>query len=307
MNDLQKTHHKLVFGDSENMHELQDESVQLVVTSPPYFNAPFDYPDLFPSYEEYLDKMAKVAKELKRVVAQGRIVCIVCDDTLVRGQKCPVVADITKIYVNEGFSYRDRIAWIKPEGYIRISRRSGVILQHPFPMYFYPDNIQESILIFQKGRFDYKSVPDDVRERSRIDIAEYQANKWYLTTWNIVNVLPARNRLEAGIAAFPEEIPYRLIKLFSYVGETVLDPFMGSATTNKVAASLKRNSVGYEVDLELIEIVQEKMGSRDISLFEQECELEIIIREDAKRLRTQLQDLVSSQKSVTRNGKRNAG
>jgi DNA modification methylase len=307
MNNLQKTHHKLIFGDSENMHELQDESVQLVVTSPPYFNAPFDYPDLFPSYEEYLDKMAKVAKELKRVVAQGRIVCIVCDDTLVRGQKCPVVADITKIYVNEGFSYRDRITWIKPEGYIRISRRSGVILQHPFPMYFYPDNIQESILIFQKGRFDYKSVPDDVRERSRIDIAEYQANKWYLTTWNIVNVLPARNRLEAGIAAFPEEIPYRLIKLFSYVGETVLDPFMGSATTNKVAASLKRNSVGYEVDLELIEIVQEKMGSRDISLFEQECELEIIVREDAKRLRTQLQDLVSSQKSVTRNGKRNAG
>lgn len=164
MNDLQKTHHKLIFGDSENMHELQDESVQLVVTSPPYFNAPFDYPDLFPSYEEYLDKMAKVAKELKRVVAQGRIVCIVCDDTLVRGQKCPVVADITKIYVNEGFSYRDRITWIKPEGYIRISRRSGVILQHPYPMYFYPDNIQESILIFQKGRFDYKSVPDDVRE-----------------------------------------------------------------------------------------------------------------------------------------------
>lgn len=128
-----------------------------------------------------------------------------------------------------------------------------------------------------------------------------------MTTWNIVNVLPARNRLEAGIAAFPEEIPYRLIKLFSYVGETVLDPSMGSATTNKVAASLKRNSVGYEVDLELIEIVQEKMGSRDISLFEQECELEIIVREDAKRLRTQLQDLVSSQKSVTRNGKRNAG
>lgn len=303
MCDSEKTYHKLVFGDSEDMHELQDESVQLVVTSPPYFNAPFDYPDLFPSYEEYLDKMTRVAKELKRVVAPGRIVCIVCDDTLVRGQKCPVVADITKIYTDEGFAYRDRITWIKPEGYIRISRRSGVILQHPYPMYFYPDNIQESILIFQKGRFDYKSIPEDVKERSRIDISEYQANKWYLTTWNIVNVLPIKSRLEAGIAAFPEEIPYRLIKLFSYVGETVLDPFMGSGTTNKVAAALKRNSAGYEIDLELLGTVREKMGLKCDSLFEHDYEVEIIVRDDAKHLRTQLQNLVGTQRSVTQEAK----
>ena len=304
-NDM-KTFHKLIFGDSEDMRELQDGSVHLVVTSPPYFNAPFDYPDLFENYDAFLDKMTKVAKELKRVLAQGRIVCIVCDDILIEGKKYPIVADLTKIYIKEGFTYRDKIIWIKPEGYIRISRRSGVILQHPYPMYFYPDNIQETILIFQNGKFDYKSIPEEVKEQSKIDISEYQKRKWYLTTWNIVNVLPLKNRLEIGIAAFPEEIPNRLIKLFSYVGETVLDPFMGSGTTNKVAAMLKRNSIGYEIDLELLEVVKEKMGAEQGSLFKKDYEVEIIIRNDARHLRTQLQNKVSNQKSVVKNVKRNA-
>ncbi len=300
-----KTYHKLIFGDSENMGEIQDNTIHLVVTSPPYFNAPFDYPDLFENYDAYLNKMRKIAKELKRVMARGRIVCIVCDDTLINGEKYPVVADLTKIYIEEGFIYRDKIIWIKPEGYIRISRRSGVVLQHPYPMYFYPDNIQETILIFQNGKFDYKSIHEDIKDKSKIDIAEYQQNKWYLTTWNITNVLPLKNRLENGIAAFPEEIPYRLIKLFSYEGETVLDPFMGSGTTNKASAILKRNSIGYEIDLELREIVKEKMGLNESSLFEKDYEVEIIVREDAKHLRTQLQEKVNNQKSVVKNGKRN--
>ena len=301
---LKDTHHLLIFGDCERMEELNDESVHLVVTSPPYFNAPFDYPDLFSSYEEYLEKMKKIAREIKRVLAKGRIVCIVCDDTLINGKKYPVVADLTKIYIEEGFVYRDKIIWIKPEGYIRISRRSGVVLQHPYPMYFYPDNIQETILIFQKGKFNYKSVPEEIKEESKIDIKEYQQNKWYLTTWQITNVLPVKNRLEEGIAAFPEEIPYRLIKLYSYIGETVLDPFMGSATTNKVAALLGRNSVGYELDLELYEVVNKKMKLIQENLFKKNCKVEIIIRKDAKRLRSYLQEKINKQKSVVKNGKR---
>ncbi len=299
-----KTYHKLIFGDAENMRELEDNSIHLVVTSPPYFNAPFDYPNLFENYEAYLNKMRKIARELKRVVAEGRIVCIVCDDTLINGRKYPVVADLTKIYIEEGFIYRDKIIWIKPEGYIRISRRSGVILQHPYPMYFYPDNIQETILIFQKGKFEYKSISKELKEKSKIDIKEYLQNKWYLTTWHITNVLPLKNRIEEGIAAFPEEIPYRLIKLFSYEGEVVLDPFMGSGTTNKIASMLGRHSVGYEIDLELCEVVKEKMGVKENSLFKKNYEIEIIIREDAKHLRTSLQEKVKKQKSVVKNAKR---
>lgn len=142
------------------MQELSHSSIQLVVTSPPYFNAPFDYKDLFASYDEFLDLIRASAKEVYRVLEEGRIACINCDDMLVDGERYPIVADITRIYMETGFRYRDKIIWRKPEGYIRISRRSGVLLQHPYPMYFYPDNLQESILIFQKGKFNYKSIRD---------------------------------------------------------------------------------------------------------------------------------------------------
>jgi modification methylase len=155
---------KLIFGNCKNMKEIPDNSIHLVVTSPPYYNAPFDYPDLFKDYNEFLQLLHDVALELNRVLADGRIACFVTDDMLVDGYKYPIVADLTKIMIEAGFRYRDRIVWRKPEGYVRISRRSGVLLQHPYPMYFYPDNIHESILIFQKGKFNYdniKKIPDE--------------------------------------------------------------------------------------------------------------------------------------------------
>ena len=289
---------KIIFGDCQKMEEVEDNSIHLVVTSPPYFNAPFDYPDLFKDYNQFLRLIRNTARELKRVLDNGRIAALVVDDTLIRKKKYPVVADVTKIFIEEGFKYRERITWVKPEGYIRISRRSGVLLQHPYPMYYYPDNIQESILIFQNGEFDYRKIPLKKKEESKIDIEEYQKNKWYLSVWNITNVLPINNRLEEGIAAFPEEIPYRLIKLFSYKGETVLDPFMGSGTTLKVAAELGRRCIGYEIDLELLEVVKKKLKIYQSTLTNDDPGFEIIIRKDAKRLRTQLQKKIRGNKNA---------
>ncbi len=280
------TLNKVIFGNCSDMKEVADDSVHLVVTSPPYYNAPFDYPGLFESYEIYLDLLRDVARELKRVLQEGRIAAFVIDDTLIDKRKYPVVADITRIFVEAGFKYRERIVWVKPEGYIRISRRSGVLIQHPYPMYFYPDNLQESILLFQNGEFDYKSISQDVREKSKISIEEYQKKKWYLSVWNITNVLPVNGRLEKGIAAFPDEIAYRLITLFSYHGETVLDPFLGSGTTMKVAHKLERNAIGYEIDLELKPIIQTKVDG----------DVEIAVREDSKHLRTELQKRVDKKK-----------
>lgn len=276
------------------MSELPDNSVHLVVTSPPYFNAPFDYPNLFKSYDEFLELIRKVARELKRVLDEGRIACFVVDDTLINGKKFPVVADITKIFIEEGFKYRDKIIWVKPVGYIRISRRSGVLIQHPYPMYYYPDNLQETILIFQNGKFEYSKMSKKKRENSKISLDEWSNGKWYLTVWKITNVLPNKNRLEKGIAAFPDEIPYRLIKLFSYKGETVLDPFMGSGTTLKVAQELDRKFAGYEIDVELLDVVKTKLGlTKQTRLFRPQYEL--IIREDVKHLRTELQRRVKGE------------
>lgn len=285
---------KIIFGSCKDMHEVPDSSIALVVTSPPYYNAPFDYPDLFKSYEEYLDLLRTWARELKRLMMPGRIVAIVTDDMLVDHSKFPVVADTTKIMINSGFKYRDKIVWRKPEGYVRISRRSGVVLQHPYPMYFYPDNLQESILIFQNGDFDYsqlKKMPSEILEKSKINTKQLLSEKWFLTVWDITNVLPIDNRIEKGIAAFPEEIPKRLITLFSFYGETILDPFLGSGTTLKVARDLGRNGIGYEIDLELKDRILEKLGKTQKTLMN-DIRIEVIERNDALRLRSTLDSRV---------------
>lgn len=270
------TYHKLFIKNSSNMLEIASESIQLILTSPPYFNAPFDYKDMFDTYEQYLELLQQVSKELYRVLAEGRICVINIDDMLINGEKFPIVADATKIFQEAGFKYRDRIIWKKPDGYLRISRRSGVVLQNPYPMYFYPDNLLESILIFQKGKFNYKSIPQDVKESSKIDTKEILEEKWYMNLWEMTNVLPNQS-LEKDIAAFPDELPYRIIKLFSYVGETVLDPFVGSGTTMKVARQLGRNSIGIEIDSSLVPIIKEKVGfGGQLSLFQNKDTFEII-------------------------------
>ncbi len=266
-----------------SMEEIPDNSVHLMVTSPPYFNAPFDYKELFKSYGQYLGVLRKFAQETYRVLQEERIAVLNIDDMLINGEKFPITADATKIFLEVGFRYRDRIIWKKPDGYLRISRRSGVILQNPYPMYFYPDNLLESIIIFQKGKkFNYRSIPKEVREASKIDKKEFSDNKWYMTLWEMNNVLPG-SPLEKDIAAFPEELPYRIIKLFSYKGEAVLDPFVGSGTTMKVARDLGRNSIGIEIKKSLIPIIKKKLEfGEQATFFNTDDKLEIIIRKPGK-------------------------
>ncbi|HEX4919810.1 MAG TPA: site-specific DNA-methyltransferase, partial [Candidatus Bathyarchaeia archaeon] len=140
---------------------------------------------------------------------------------------------------------------------------SGVVLQHPYPMYFYTDNIQESILLFQNGTFDYqrlKKITSGVLAASRIDTSRMNREYWNRSVWNITNVLPRTGRIEEGVAAFPDEIPRRLIQLFTFAGETVFDPFAGSGTTLKVARELGRKAIGYEIDLDLKNVIRRKLG-----------------------------------------------
>lgn len=276
------TKHKIIFGNSMAMNELDDSSIHLIITSPPYFNAPFDYEGLFSSYQQYLGVLKRFAAEAYRVLSEGRIFALNIDDMLVDGTKYPIVADATKIFLEAGFRYRDRIIWKKPDGYLRISKRSGVILQNPFPMYYYPDNLLESIVIFQKGKFDYKSIAKEKRELSKVDIKEFQNNNWHKTLWEMTNVLPG-SALEKNIAAFPEQLPYRIIKLYSYIGETILDPFLGSGTTMKVARLLKRNSVGIEIIRNLEEVIRKKIGfDTSPDIFNNGDHLEIIERKTGK-------------------------
>jgi len=188
------------------------------------------------------------------------------------------VADATKLFQEAGFNYRDRLIWKKPDGYLRISRRSGVLLQNPYPMYFYPDNLLESVIIFQKGKFDYRSISQEIREKSKVNIKEFSDKKWYTTLWEMNNVMPG-SPLEKNIAAFPTELPYRAINLFAYVGETVLDPFAGSGTTMKIAKQLGRNSIGIEIKKSLASIIKKKTGfDGQETLNGEENKFEVILR-----------------------------
>ena len=289
-----RTWHKIIFGDSRDMREVLDESVHLVVTSPPYYNAPFDFPDLFESYDEYLDLIENVGRELFRVLKDGRIACFVIQDVRIKGKLFPIVADIIEIMTRKvGFDYRDKIIWRKPEGYIRISRRSGVLIQHPYPMYFYPDNIYEEVIIFQKGKFKTQEIPEELKEKSKIDLRRFQKEKWYLSVWDIVNVLPS-DKLSKYTAVFPEELIERLVTLYSYIGETILDPFLGTGTTSVVARKMGRNSIGYEVDLELKPIIEERLSRKKTikDFLGEEDIIQIMVREDAKCLRTKLRTAI---------------
>jgi len=254
--------HKVIFGNCMSMAELSDQSVHFIVTSPPYFNAPFDYKGLFYNYDQYLGVLKRMAKESYRVLHEGRIFALNIDDMLVDGQKYPITADAIKIFQDVGFRYRDKIVWKKPDGYLRISRRSGVLLQNPYPMYFYPDNLLESIIIFQKGKFNYRTISKEVKEKSKIDAKEFKSNGWHKTIWEMTNVLP-NSKLEKGVAAYPDELAYRLITLFSYKNETVLDPFLGSGTTMKIAKKLERNSIGFEIIRDLERVIRKKADFED--------------------------------------------
>jgi DNA modification methylase len=283
---------RIIFGDMRyaTKEDIGDKEVALIVTSPPYYNAPFDYPDFFPSYDAYLTLLKDFAKLSRRVLAPGRLACIVTDDMLVaeknssRSKRYPIVADTTRAFIDEGFIYRDRIVWVKPKGYVRISHRSGVVLQHPYPMYFYPDNICETILIFQNGYYDYHDRADleqRVVEASKIDTRTLNSDGWAFSVWNITNVLPMKGRLEEGIAAFPVELAERLVKLFSYVGEVVLDPFLGSGTTARAALKLRRKFIGIEIDKALQEVIQKKLDIGDSRM-----NVELKVRRGALTLRS---------------------
>ncbi|MEN2999016.1 MAG: site-specific DNA-methyltransferase [Acidilobaceae archaeon] len=270
---------KVIFGSSEDMRELPNSSVSLVVTSPPYFNAPFDFPDMFGSYDEFLHVISRVGREIGRVLQAGRVASFVTQDVRIGGRLYPIVADIIRLMREEaGLVYQERIVWRKPEGYVRISRRSGVLVQHPYPMYYYPDNVFEEILVFRKpGKFTRPKVPEGARARSKVDVERFLREKWYLSVWEITNVLPSQRW--SSYSPFPEELVERLVRLYSYVGETVLDPFLGTGTTCAVATRLERECIGYELDLELADVIRERLGN-----------VELIVRGDARRLRSSLNE-----------------
>ena len=256
-----KTMHKIITGDSRKMQDVKDSSVHLIVTSPPYWQlkdyGSSDQIGFNHSYEEYINNLNLVWNECRRVLEDGCRLCINIGDQFARSvyygryKIIPIRTEIIKFCETIGFDYMGAVIWQKVT---TCNTTGGATVMGSFP---YPRNgilklDYEFILIFKKQGVA-KAVSQNVKEKSKMTTEEW--NQYFSGHWNF-----AGEKQDKHLAMFPEELPKRLIKMFTFVGDTVLDPFLGSGTTTLAAKNLGRNSIGYEINGDFLPIIKERIG-----------------------------------------------
>lgn len=241
----------------EHMSELSDESVSLTVTSPPYWNAiDYDkyaqdktqhfrtrsYSEGFEGYADYLEWLERVfGEEVLRVTKPGGFCAVVIGTVLHQKRHLPAPFELVVMLVKKGWEFHQDIIWHKCTAGIK---RAGSSIQMPFPGYYYPNIMTEFIMVFRKpGEPIYRGRAPEEKERAR-----YPINRLFTmdTANNVWHIAPVPPDLIDHPCPYPEEIPERLVSMYSYPGELVLDPFAGSGQTLKVASRLGRKYVGYE-------------------------------------------------------------
>ena len=270
-----KTLHKIIIGDSRKMQEAKDTSVRLIVTSPPYWQlkdyGSSDQIGFNHTYEEYINNLNLVWNECYRVIENGCRLCINIGDQFARSvyygryKVIPIRTEIIKFCETIGFDYMGAVIWQK---ITTCNTTGGASVMGSFP---YPRNgilklDYEFILIFKK-QGTTAPVTHEMREKSKMTTEEW--NQYFSGHWNFAGEKQGKH-----LAMFPEELPKRLIKMFTFVGDTVLDPFLGSGTTTLAAKNLSRNSVGYEINGDFLPFIKERVGCGQ-SLFSEECAFEI--------------------------------
>lgn len=256
------TNHKIIFGDSRSLNKIKDKSVQLIITSPPYWQLK-DYGTdnqigFNDSYEDYINNLNLVWSECYRVLADGCRLCINIGDQFARSvyygryKVIPIRTEIIRFCETIGMDYMGAIIWQKATT-TNTSGGGAVMGSFPYPRNGILKIDYEFILIFKKLGTPPK-VTKEQKQKSIIPKEEW--NKYFASHWNFNGTKQFRH-----IAMFPEELPKRLIKMFSFVDETVLDPFAGSGTTSLAAMKLGRNSIGYEINQDFLPIMQEKFSS----------------------------------------------
>lgn len=253
---------KIYIGDSRNMKDIPDGSVNLIITSPPY-GALKDYENtdqigLNQSYQDYIKNLNKVWAECVRVLAPDGKLCINIMPLFESGEKThfgrrithTVISDLEAFMNSTGVMFTFALyIWDKR----KITRFSS------FGSYPYPTNIfstfpYEWIVVFcKKGK--RPNVSAEIKEKSKLTHKEWA--DWAVNSfWEMQ---PAKAKSEKHPAPFPKELPHRLIKLYSFYGDTVLDPFMGTGTTAEAAIELGRNAIGYEINKEYLPLIENKV------------------------------------------------
>ncbi|WP_235847278.1 DNA methyltransferase [Mediterranea massiliensis] len=255
-----QTNHIHINGDSRQMNLIPDKSVHLIITSPPYWQlkdyGTEDQIGFHDSYETYINNLNLVWKECYRILHDGCRMCINIGDQFARSvyygryKVIPIRTEIIKFCETLGMDYMGAVIWQKQT---TMNTTGGGAIMGSFP---YPRNgilkmDYEFILIFKK----LGNAPKPTFEQKQLSaMTKAEWNTYFSSHWTFGGA-----RQDGHIAVFPEELPTRLIKMFSFVGETVFDPFMGSGTTALAARNLGRNSIGYEINPEFISYYKEKL------------------------------------------------
>ncbi|MBK7098055.1 MAG: site-specific DNA-methyltransferase [Sphingobacteriales bacterium] len=246
------------------MSELKEESVHLIVTSPPYWQLK-DYGTenqigFHDDYETYINHLNLTWQECFRVLHKGCRLCINIGDQFARStyygryKIIPIHTEIIKFCEMIGFDFMGQIIWQKATT-MNTSGGASIMGSYPNPRNGIVKLDFEYILLFKKQGH----APNPTKEQKQNSaMTNEEWNTYFNGHWYFSGA-----KQDKHLAMFPEELPHRLIKMFSFPGETVLDPFMGSGTTALAAKNLNRNSVGYEINPDFIPIIKEKIGSDD--------------------------------------------
>ncbi|MEW6110295.1 MAG: DNA methyltransferase [Nitrospirota bacterium] len=288
----------IIIGDSRRMKELKDESVHLIVTSPPYWQLK-DYGNgsqigFNDSYEDYINNLNLVWKECYRVLHKGCRLCVNIGDQFARSvyygryKVIPIREEIIKFCETIDFDYMGAIIWQKVT---TCNTTGGATVMGSFP---YPRNgiiklDYEFILIFKKLG-DPPKVSRAIKDKSKLTTEEW--NEYFYGHWNFPG-----ERQDKHLAMFPEELPKRLIRMFSFVGDTVLDPFLGSGTTCLAAKNLNRDSVGYEINKDYLPTIKSKLKTKDIEVIQQERP-KVNFKDEIKKLPYVFRDPVKFDKKI---------
>ncbi len=271
--------HQVVIGDARDMRRLPDRSVHLIVTSPPYWQLK-DYGDprqigFHDSYEEYVAALHKVWKECVRVLHAGCRMAINIGDQFARAEVygryrvIPIRDAIGRSCEKLGLDPMGAIIWQKVTT-CNTSGGGAVMGSFPFPRNGILKLDYEFILIYKKPGTP-PAIAREQKDAARLSTEEW--NRFFYGHWNFPGA-----RQEDHIAVFPEELPRRLIRMFTFPGETVLDPFLGSGTTAKAAAELGRSSIGYEINADFLPIIRKKLGaSPQRDLFEEPRDIQVVV------------------------------
>ncbi len=256
-------------ADSRDMHEVADESVDLVITSPPYWHIKdYGVPGQIgfgQSLHEYLESLFQVWSEVYRVLRKGRRLCINIGDQFARAKVygrykvIPLHAEIIAQAETIGFDYMGAIIWQKKTT-MNPSGGANVMGSYPYPPNGIVEIDYEFILLFKKPGPPPK-VPREVREASRLTKEEWKT--YFSGHWRFGGARQVHHE-----AVFPAELPRRLIRMFSFVGETVLDPFAGSGTTLEQALLLNRNAIGYEIHPDFIQQIRRRLEHQVGGMFQ---------------------------------------